>query len=368
MATALKSSENLLVSYDSVREFNYFCANLPKRIKKKIKVYPRWQTISIPKDAFEHILNRMTAQENEDHNKTMQTEVNIRFKLHGTFTEQQVIPWGVSAIQAPKVWPQDQGESVKVGIVDTGIDGRHPDLRSNIEDGVNTVDSSNPFIDLNGHGTHVAGTAAAVNNSVGVTGVAPRASLFSLKAFAADGTAFLSDIAEAIDWAIDRNIRILNMSFGSRESSQVLHRAIKAANEEGVIMIASSGNASESLDYPARHEEVLAVGAVNKNRRLASFSNFGRTLNYVEPGVDILSTWPVSPGYNSLSGTSMAVPHLTGICALLLSKAPELTAQQVKDILDRAAIRLPGISRLKQGQGAVTATRALNELIKREKR
>ncbi|MEW9669168.1 S8 family peptidase [Ammoniphilus sp. 3BR4] len=365
----MKHKDHLCVMYANENDLLHFYSNLPAMAKQRIKLYPKWNALSLHNQDYEILKNRMSVQ-GEAETKGLVIEKNILYKLHysDTYTEKQVMPWGISRVEAPPVWSATEGEGVKVGIIDTGINGRHPDLRDNVKGGINTVDSSSPFVDRNGHGTHVAGTVAAVNNQIGVVGVSPKAQLYALKAFDDEGSATLTDIAQAIDWAIDNNIRILNMSFGSRQTSQVLHHAIKAAFKKGVIMIASAGNSSESLDYPARHPEVLAIGAVDKRGKVPPFSNFGSTLNYVAPGVDILSTWPQSPYYNTLSGTSMATPHVSGIVALLLSKAPQLTPSQVKRILDRSAQKLPRITTRKQGRGFVKAKRALlalNRLTKK---
>ncbi|RXT08159.1 S8 family peptidase [Ammoniphilus sp. CFH 90114] len=355
----MRNKDHLCVMYTSENDLLRFYSNLPAMAKQRIKLYPKWNALSLLNQDYEILKDRMAIQ-GESETKGPIIEQNVMYKLHQTYSDKQVTPWGVSRVQAPTAWSRNQGDGVRVGIIDTGIDARHPDLRDNVKGGINTVDTSSPFVDRNGHGTHVAGIVAALNNQIGVVGVSPKAALYALKAFDADGTASLTDIAQAIDWAIDNNIRILNLSFGSRDTSKILHQAIKAALKKGILMIASAGNSSETLDYPARHPEVLAVGAINKNGRVPSFSNFGKTLNYVEPGVDILSTWPESPNYNTLSGTSMATPHLTGICALLLSQAPELTPSQIKRILDRSAQKLPRISSRKQGRGIVKVNRVLS--------
>lgn len=364
----MKKQEQLFIMYPSEQDLLRFYANLPKKAKRKLRLFSKWHVISLLREDYEALKDRIMTQDIEGEQHQVQTEANIQYTLHRQLAKSQVTPWGVAKVKAPQVWETTEGAGIKVGILDTGIDGKHPDLHGLIKGGVNTADSSSPYIDENGHGTHVAGTVAALNNQIGVVGVAPRAELYSLKCFSPEGTASLTDIAQAIDWAIDQKIRILNMSFGSREPSEVLHRAIKSALNHGIVMIASSGNSAESIDYPARHAEVLAVGALGRNNKVASFSNYGSKLNYVQPGVDILSTWPVSPGYSTLSGTSMATPHLTGICALLLAQAPELTPIQIKRILDQSTVRLSGVSLKKQGRGLVTALRAQSQLLKLRKK
>ncbi|MBP1933786.1 S8 family peptidase [Ammoniphilus resinae] len=359
----MKQVDPIILCFHEEQEYLHFCTNLPKKIRKRMRHYPRWHCCAMEKDDYNHLKERMNQAENQEHERKVSIESNVQYHLHETVSaNQQITPWGVSAVKAPEVWKISTGSGVRVGILDTGIDGKHPDLRENIKGGVNTVDRTSPFIDQNGHGTHVAGTVAALNNDYGVVGVAPNVELYALKAFSKDGSASLTDIAEAIHWAIDHKIQIINMSFGSRETSTVLHRAIKEALKHGILMIASSGNAAETLDYPAGHKEVLAVGAIDRKGKVAEFSNFGRTLNYVQPGVDILSTWPTPPKYNVLSGTSMATPHLVGLCALLLSRAPHLTPVQVKHHLDRSTVKLNKISSRRQGRGVVVASKLLAQL------
>lgn len=362
-----KKQEHLFMMYPNEQEMLRFYSNLPNKAKKKLRLYSKWHCLCFMKDDYEALKERKLINEEEHEQKQVVVEANIKFNLHQDLSSAQVIPWGVQRVQAPKVWEITEGNAVRVGIIDTGIDGKHPDLKANVKGGVNTYNATSPLSDENGHGTHVAGTVAAVNNSFGVVGVAPKVELYSLKCFSPDGTATLTDIAQAIDWAIHHRMQVLNMSFGSSENSRVLHQAIKAALHHGIIMMASSGNSSTPLEYPAKYPEVFAIGALEPNDRIAKFSNYGKTLNYVAPGVDILSTWPVTPGYNTLSGTSMASPHMSGIAALLLSQSPQLSPQQVKRILDRAAQRLPGIPVIKQGRGVVTAPRVLSELAKVKK-
>jgi subtilisin len=356
-----KNHEKILVSFTREQDFVGFYNNLPKKAQKKCRTYTKWHSMAFLKEDYELLKERITTQMDHQEVPIVHVENNIQYKIHESVPGSQVTPWGVSAIKAPEIWSVTEGQNVRVGIIDTGIHGTHPDLRANIKGGVNTFDKTSHLVDSNGHGTHVAGIVAALNNTFGVVGAAPSVQLYSLKAFRADGTSSLTDIAEAIDWAINNKIQILNMSFGSKETSVTLHRAVQAALRHGILMVASAGNSADSVDYPARHPEVLAIGAINQQKQIAEFSNYGKAVNYVAPGVDILSTWPVTPFYNSLSGTSMAAPHMTAICALLLSVAPHLSPAQIKSILDRSTVKLPKTTELKQGKGAVVATKVLKE-------
>ncbi|WCN36913.1 S8 family peptidase [Aneurinibacillus uraniidurans] len=246
-----------------------------------------------------------------------QVEENARVHVHSG----QVIPWGVKKIGAPKLWPETTGKGVKIAVIDTGIARTHPDLRGRVKGGVDLVGGT--IVDRKGnggHGTHVAGTIAAVNNRIGVVGVAPNASLYDVRAFNPDGEGELATIVQGIDWAITNKMDIINMSFGMTGDSPALHAAIKRASAAGICLIASAGNNGGELQFPARYPEVIAVGASTKQGELAAFSAHGYGLDVTAPGVDILSTWPRNT-YKKLSGTSMAAAHISGMAALRLSES-----------------------------------------------
>ena len=127
----------------------------------------------------------------------------------------QILPWGISRINADRAWKTSVGLGVKVAVIDTGIDLSHPDLIANIKGGFNTIDHKASFTDDNGHGTHVAGTIAAANNDIGVIGVAPEANLYAVKVLDKTGTGRISDVIEGIQWSVDNHMQVVNMSFGT---------------------------------------------------------------------------------------------------------------------------------------------------------
>jgi subtilisin family serine protease len=272
----------------------------------------------------------------------------------------QIIPWGVKRVGAPNVWRSYQGSGVRIGIVDTGI-SPHPDLR--IRGRFNAI-AGTPDTDENGHGTHVSGTASALNNSFGVVGVAPKARLYSVKAFDASGSAFVSDIVEALEWCISHNMQVINMSFGIREGSDTVKEQIERAYRKGIVMVASAGNDgpnTDQIDFPARLPQVIAVAASDIGNKVASFSNRGKGIAVTAPGVDICSTLP-GRSYGKMSGTSMAAPHVTGAAALLLSKNRKLSPARVRQVLRSTAKRLPGYSSLAQGAGLVQVNKAIRQV------
>lgn len=257
----------------------------------------------------------------------------------------QRIPWGVRAVHAPCIWRKSRGAGVRIGIVDTGVDFSHPDIKSALMRGVNLLNRSLPPFDDNGHGTHIAGTIAASNANGGIRGVAPGAKLYPIKAFDREGSAYVSDIILSIHWCIAHRIDIINMSFGMSTYSPSLHQAVKSAYLRNVTIVASSGNHGKRgvIDYPARFGQTIAVGALSRSKRIPSFSNRSRQVDVYAPGEAVYSTWPGGK-YNHLNGTSMAAAHVSGVAALLLAARPGLSAQRLKSLLLASAVPLPGRS------------------------
>ncbi|WP_235886156.1 S8 family peptidase [Paenibacillus cymbidii] len=253
-------------------------------------------------------------------------------------TPKPAIPWGVGQIRAPEAWPLSTGSRVKVGVIDTGIDYHHPNLRDSFEGGINLVHPHLPPLDDNGHGTHISGTIAAAAKRSGIVGVAPHASIHAVKAFDHNGSAYVSDIVSGIYWCVRNRIRVINMSFGMKKKSGALEDAVRSAYHAGMIVVASSGNDGKrsGIDFPASCPLAVSVGATTKRSRIASFSNRGRAIDIFAPGEKIYSTW-LNGNYHVLSGTSMATSHVSGVIALMLAAKPELTPRQIKWLLKRHA-------------------------------
>ena len=237
----------------------------------------------------------------------------------------QDTPWGVGKIEAPFVWTGYllRGAGVDVGIIDTGIDMDHPDLKANVKGGWNCIAETANFDDDNGHGSHVAGTVAGVDNTIGVIGVAPSANLWGIKVLNRSGRGTTSDIIEGMQWAIDHDLDVINMSLGTSSYVEAYEIATDAVLDAGVIMVCSAGNsgpAENTVGYPAAFEGVIAVAATDSADVVASFSSRGEQVDVAAPGVSIFSTTK-SGGYTTMSGTSMAAPHVTGTVALMLNSA-----------------------------------------------
>lgn len=271
---------------------------------------------------------------------------------------EQVMPWGVKRIGAPEAWGRNRGKGVKVAVIDTGVNLRHPDLEGAVAGGVNLFDEQAPPMDDNGHGTHVAGIIAARDNKIGVVGVAPEAELYVLKAFDSQGSGRVSYIISGLEWCVQNGVKLVNMSFGGTEN-RALGRAVQAALDAGLLLVAAAGNdgSGNSVNFPASYPGVMAVSASTADDELASFSSWGPQVDIMAPGAKILSTY--QRGYKELSGTSMATPHVTGAAALVWAAEPRLSATRVSDRLKQTAKKVPNLEPEKQGAGLLDVAAAL---------
>jgi len=232
----------------------------------------------------------------------------------------EVLPWGVDRIDADLVWGTTTGDPIKVAIVDTGIDVKHPDLIDNLKGGVSAVGYTSSYNDDNGHGTHVAGIAAAIDNEIGVIGVGPKIDLYAVKVLNRRGSGYLSDVIEGLDWAISNGMQVVNMSLGTASNVLLFQEAVQRVNAAGIVQVAAAGNSGGAVIYPAAYSEVIAVSATDSSDAIASWSSRGPEIDLAAPGVSIYSTYK-GQTYKTLSGTSMAAPHVAGTAALVLNSA-----------------------------------------------
>lgn len=276
---------------------------------------------------------------------------------------------GNDLVNAPEVWQQGfTGRDVTVAVIDTGVDYTHADLDNNVwtndreiaDNGIdddgngfvddrygwNFVDSNNNPLDDDGHGTHVAGTIAAENNGIGVTGVAYDARIMPVKVLSSLGSGSAETVAAGIRYAVANGADVINLSLGGDYPSSSMQAALREATEQGVVVVMAAGNESRSQPgYPASYavETGISVGAVDQNRSIASFSNgagFDSNLQQVvAPGVAVTSTIPGNQ-YATYSGTSMATPHVAGVAALMLSANASLTPEQVRQLMTGTATRV----------------------------
>lgn len=284
-------------------------------------------------------------------------------------TARDVILPNLRQIYANYAWSYSRGRGVRIAVVDTGVAPNHPDLR--IYGGVSYVPGNSSWADDNGHGTHVAGTIAAPFNNRGVVGVAPDAQVYAVKVLKhnpATGRASgqLSWILNGLSWCYRNRMQVVNLSLGSRETSHswsVYNRAYEHAGRRlrrrGILAVAAAGNSNEAVGNPARCPSYLAVSAIDSRYRRASFSCYGPQVEVCAPGVRIWSTYPPA-GYQQLSGTSMACPHVAGVAALVKARHPAWPGDRIRVHLWRTALELgaPGRDWI-YGHGQVRAYHAV---------
>lgn len=276
------------------------------------------------------------AEEIENKNPDVKVYDDCTFKVPkvkgNNSGKRQVVPWGVEEIKADEAWKLATGKNIRVAVLDSGIDYKHPDLHKNIKGTFNAIDNTKSIMDDYGHGTHVSGIIAAENNNQGMVGVSPNVDLYSVKVLDQNGEGNLSDLADGIEWCVNNKIQIINMSFGIPQDMPLLYESITKAINSGIIVVAAAGNEyGGPVDYPAAYKEVISVSAIDKNFSIADFSSKGK-VDFCAPGVDIYSTYPNS-SYEYLSGSSMATPYVTGTIALLLQTHNKYTKKDIINIL-----------------------------------
>ncbi len=247
--------------------------------------------------------------------------------------------WHLPRIGAARAWDASTGDpGVVVAVVDTGVDAEHQELAGRVLKGYDFVEGDSDTSDANGHGTHVAGIAAASgDNGVGVAGVAWRASILPVKVLDESGYGYYSDVIAGIRYAADQGADVINLSLGGSACSLALQEAVDYAHGRGSIVVAAAGNEGlDSLSYPAACQYVIGVGASDQDDLPASFSSRGKDLDLLAPGTAIYSTYPASR-YIKMSGTSMAAPQVAGALALLLSVRPGLNPQDAESALTQSA-------------------------------
>jgi thermitase len=273
-------------------------------------------------------------------------------------------------IDAPQAWDiHSGGDNVTVAIIDTGVDLDHPDLQANVVPGYDFVNGDSDPDDDHGHGTHVAGIAAAVgNNSTGVAGVSWGAKIMPLKVLSAAGSGNTYNLSQAIYYAADNGAKVINMSLGARYSKwpcnwDSVEAAFNYAVGKGVLMVVASGNDGQNgVNCPAAYDQVMAVGSTTSSDGRSSFSNYGSRLDIAAPGSSIYNTTRFG-SYGYKSGTSMATPHVAGLAALIWSFAPSLSDSQLRAVIQNGADDLD-ISGWDQyyGHGRINAWEAMESV------
>jgi len=278
--------------------------------------------------------------------------------------------WNLRQIRAPEAWDLTTGDRrVVIAIVDTGIALDHPDLIDKLVPGINLVTPGAPPADDNGHGTHMAGiAAAATNNGVGVAGVSWEARLMPVKVLDQTGGGDVNRVAQGITWAVDHGARVINLSFDGPDPSQALADAVQYARGKGALVVAAVGNEGRAdPTYPAALDGVMAVAATDRNDQRLASSNTGSYVSVAAPGQDIPSTyWDPSAGntYALASTSSQGAPHVAGLAGLIWSVNPDLSGDAVRQLIENHAddVGRPGRDD-ETGFGRINAYRALQAAL-----
>jgi subtilisin family serine protease len=275
--------------------------------------------------------------------------------------------WALRNIHAFEAWDITTGGGVTIALLDTGVSLSHPDLKGKLLPGHDFANNDDDPSDDEGHGTYTAGVAAAnSNNGTGIAGICWGCKILPVKVLNHRGQGDDADIAAGIRWAVDQGARIISMSLGGPDDTDVMRDAVTYAHDHNVLIIAASGNGQEDgnkPNYPAAYPGVLAVAATGPNDSVTGFSTTGDYVDIAAPGVGVWSTlWTDETGntYGAANGTSAACPHVAGAAALVLSLRPDLSADQLAEILEAAADDqdAPGKDR-QEGYGRLNLLRAV---------
>lgn len=275
--------------------------------------------------------------------------------------------WNLPLVGVPAAWDVTQGAGVTVAVIDTGVDGTHPDLVGHVLPEIDLLPEVQPLPEQNGHGTRVASIIAAAVNNIGIAGVAPQASILPVSALDPLGYGDSSTVATAIIAATDAGARVINLSLGGPDRDPVLDAACAYAFAKGAVIVAAGGNsylAGNRVQYPAASPNVLAVASVNSTGTPSGFSNTGPHIDLAAPGEGILGAIP-GAAYDLESGTSFAAPHVAATVALVMAANPQLSSAEVASLVQlTAADDLSGNGRDDQlGYGIVRADRAVQAAL-----
>lgn len=276
--------------------------------------------------------------------------------------------WSDSVTPYSPTWVCGRGAGVDIAVIDTGVDLTHPELAGHTTtggaslNGAASVTAGGGGVDPHGHGTHVAGIAAATaDNGLGISGVAPLATIIPVRVLGPTGGGWSSDVAAGITWAVDAGAEVINLSLGASSQSQAMTNAITYAMANGVVVVAAAGNggANGAVNYPAADNRTLAVASIDPSRGISGFSTHGSYVDLAAPGSGVLSTTP-NGSYEYKSGTSMATPFVSGVAALLIgldrSLTPDTLANRLISTADDAGA--PGVDAA-FGYGIINPVRAM---------
>ncbi len=271
--------------------------------------------------------------------------------------KEQVKSWSLSNL-CPEYYEFKTDHKVKIAVLDSGIEKQHDDLKNLVTKEYNAIEPHQPVIDTLGHGTTVAGIIAANHNSIGITGIASSvAELYDVKVLDDNGIGKIEHLVQGINWAIENNVEVLNISFGMSSNHQDLERIIEKALQKGIVVVASAGNNyGGKVEYPANYDEVISVTAVDHAYKAASFAAENGKIDFAAPGVNVITT-TISNEYSIENGTSLASAHVTGIVSLILankgtfklSSNKKNVPNEVYKILEKNAVEIGSSNQFGKG-------------------
>jgi len=279
--------------------------------------------------------------------RVFEPSLSIQKDKHYTTASDSVLPSATPIKAQSQNSSPYTGKNIKVAVIDTGIDTEHRDLKVTAGYCSLAPDCSTgvSYDDNNGHGTHVAGVIAALANDTGIVGIAPNVDLYSIKVLNDLGVGTTGSIVRGIEWAINQEMDIINLSLTTTTDDPLMKKALEVAYAKGIIVVGAAGNkgsnTSDTVTFPAKYESVIAVSAVKLDPTKMLESSVGPKVEIAAPGYAIFSTYPAEwdyvdgkqDGYTLLSGTSMAAPHVTGILALLKERFPLMTNVELRNLL-----------------------------------
>ncbi len=327
------------------------------RSKQEIKAI-RVHIIEVPEGAEEKVVEALK------HNPQIQfAEVDGAVHNSMTLSDPYIgSQWHLNNINAQSAWDLNRGDGIVIAILDSGVNGNHPDLTGKMVPGYNFFDNNTDTSDVQGHGTWVAGTAAASgNNMTGIAGVAWNARIMPVRVSDATGWTYWSTMATALTWAADRGAKVVNMSYAVQESSSV-QSAAQYLRSLGGVAVNSAGNTG-ALDASPASDSLITVSATDASNVMASWSSFGPAVDISAPGTSIYTT-NREGGYGYVQGTSFSSPIVAGVVALMMSANPNLSPNEITNLLlSTARDAGPGGWDQNYGRGIVNAAAAVQAAI-----
>jgi len=325
-------------------------------------------TVKVPKDSAKAFTDQMRARGDVEN-----VEVVPRRSLSFVPDDEKYPATAayLDAVAAPAAWDAHRGDpSLRIAVVDSGVDVTHPDLAGRVVETYNAVDGGTDVTDTVGHGTFVAGVAAATaDNGIGIAGASMGASVMAVKVADAQGDIWTDALAAGIIWAADHGAKVINLSLGGNTSSALERDAVAYASSRGVLLVAAAGNdATSTPTYPAAYPQVVAVGATDGAGHAAGFTSFGPWVTVAAPGVNITGTTPAAGGsdfpsstggYGVANGTSFSSPIVAAEAALLWSLGPTAVSTEIRQAIVSSA---HGYANLGLGAGQVDFRAAYNAL------